>query len=66
MFDARLPPDLRESSRFNVFFRMRNSYQPFIYRMAELMMTSFRSYAFPAMTDQNGNDVRTFHILILR
>lgn len=35
-------------------------------RMAELMMASFRSYTFPAMTDQNGNDVRTFHILILR
>jgi len=65
MFDSRLPPDLREVSWFNVFFRMRNGDQFPVYRMTELMMASFCSYTSPAVADKKSNDIRTFHILIL-
>ncbi|KJX37485.1 hypothetical protein SG71_06935 [Enterobacter chengduensis] len=65
MFNSRLPPDLGESARFNILFRMWDSNQPFLFWMAKLMMASFRSDAFPAMAEQNSNDIRTFHIPIL-
>jgi hypothetical protein len=62
VFDSRLPPDLREGAGFYVLFGMWNGHQPRMYWVAKLMMASFRSYTFPAMPDQNSNDIRTFHI----
>jgi hypothetical protein len=65
VFNTRLSPDLGESARFNILLGMWDSNQPFLFGMAKLMMASFRSDTFPAMADQNSNDIRTFHIPIL-